>query len=103
MSAPIVTTFSALQVKTGCHDEKSGNRVQVTGITAFDRRVVRSHDRREVRVLGWQPIGVGEKWIGAMRFGHRRKPSGNGSSGASMCCDVPVIQARPVIVGTMAG
>ena len=31
------------------------------------------------------------------------KPCGNGSVGSSVNCEVPVIHARPVIVGTTAG
>src|SRR5690349_11978762 len=34
---------------------------------------------------------------------HSRNPAGNGSSGSRRYCAVPVTQARPVIVGTIAG
>ena len=37
------------------------------------------------------------------RAAHRAKPAGNGSSASSRYCPMPVIHARPVISGTIAG
>src|SRR6185503_4808678 len=37
------------------------------------------------------------------RGAQRAKPAGNGSSGSSRYCPIPVIHARPVISGTTAG
>jgi len=45
---------------------------------------------------------MGEVRITPVRLAHSKNPAGKGSSGASMCWEVPVIQARPVIVGMMA-
>ena len=87
-----------------CHDEKAGPRVEVSKFAALDRAMVGVHDLGVVRMLGCEALGVRREWRGTSRLGcHSRNPRGKGSSGASMCWEVPVIQARPVMVGTMAG
>jgi hypothetical protein len=112
VSTPIVTTLSTLQVESRRHDEQTGLGIQIPELISLQGGVVFSHDLPVVRMIRGEPVGVRLEWFGSGYFlgraargflRHRRKPSGNGSSGASMCCDVPVIQARPVMVGTIAG
>ena len=55
-------------------------------------------DRQLARHRGADDAGADHDDVG-----HRAKPAGNGSSASSRYCPMPVIQARPVISGTIAG
>lgn len=104
MPAAIVTALAAVEMVSRCHDEKAGPWIEVSEFAALDRGIVGVHDLRVVRLLGCEALGVRREWRGTSGLGcHSRNPRGKGSSGASMCWEVPVIQARPVMVGTMAG
>ncbi len=104
MPASIVTALSAVEMKSCCHDEKAGPWVEVSKFSALARGIVGVHDLRVVRLLRCEALGVRcERRCASWLSRHSRNPRGKGSSGASMCWEVPVIQARPVMVGTMAG
>ena len=99
-----MTALAAVEMKGRRHDEKAGPWIEVSEFSAPARGIVGVHDLRVVRLLGCEALGVGDERHCTSGLGcHSRNPRGKGSSGASMCCEVPVIQARPVMVGTMAG
>ena len=99
-----MTALAAVEMKSCCHDEKACSRIEVSEFSALARGIVREHDLGVVGLLGCEALGVRRERCCTSRLGcHSRNPRGKGSSGASMCCEVPVIQARPVMVGMMAG
>ena len=104
MPALIVTALAAVEKKSRCHDEKTGSWIEVSKFSALASSIVREHNLGVVPLLGCEALGVrGERRCTSGLGCHSRNPRGKGSSGASMCWEVPVIQARPVMVGTMAG
>ena len=99
-----MTALAAVEMKSRCHDEKAGPWIKVSEFSALARGIVREHDLGVVRLFGCEALGVRCERRCASGLGcHSRNPRGKGSSGANMCWEVPVIQARPVMVGTMAG
>lgn len=97
-----MATAAALHMETGGHHKQAGEGVEVAGLTCRHGCVVRGHDRVISGVIGGEPIWMRDGWFSSAGFAHSRNPAGKGSSGASMCCDVPVIHARPVTVGMIA-
>ena len=99
-----MTARAAVEVKSRRHDEKTGLWIEVSEFSALTRSIVGEHDLRVMRLLWGKALGVRRERCCTSGLGcHSRNPRGKGSSGASMCWEVPVIQARPVMVGTMAG
>jgi hypothetical protein len=91
---PIVTTPASTYVVFGGHHEQTCARIEITDSVVGNSVVMGLHDLHEHRVRGIQARWVGEMGIYAKRFlRHNRNPRGKGSSGASMCCEVPVIHA----------